>query len=246
MERYKDTDEKIRLGYEYAKKGESDKACDVWLDAFEGIKTIYEEEKPENMSEFDKKYDWYEPFLINFVQDLEIELLSAARKSAEYFNKRIVYCEEMIIMLDEDDLLTIENTKRAIADSHYELGSKDECDRLYSTWLKEDPSWGWGYIGWSDCYVFGTKEIEPNLNRAEEIIRVALEKSDVRDREDVFMRAAELYKEMGQNEKAQALKKEMRALKKHPGIVVKPAKIGRNDPCPCGSGKKYKKCCGAN
>ena len=22
--------------------------------------------------------------------------------------------------------------------------------------------------------------------------------------------------------------------------------IGRNDPCPCGSGKKYKKCCGKN
>ncbi|MGZ4813332.1 MAG: preprotein translocase subunit SecA, partial [Terriglobales bacterium] len=24
------------------------------------------------------------------------------------------------------------------------------------------------------------------------------------------------------------------------------AKVGRNDPCPCGSGKKYKKCCGVN
>ena len=23
-------------------------------------------------------------------------------------------------------------------------------------------------------------------------------------------------------------------------------KVGRNDPCPCGSGKKYKKCCGAS
>jgi preprotein translocase subunit SecA len=22
-------------------------------------------------------------------------------------------------------------------------------------------------------------------------------------------------------------------------------KVGRNDPCPCGSGKKYKRCCGA-
>ena len=22
------------------------------------------------------------------------------------------------------------------------------------------------------------------------------------------------------------------------------ANVGRNDPCPCGSGKKYKKCCG--
>ena len=28
--------------------------------------------------------------------------------------------------------------------------------------------------------------------------------------------------------------------------IRKPKKIGRNDPCPCGSGKKYKKCCGAN
>ena len=23
------------------------------------------------------------------------------------------------------------------------------------------------------------------------------------------------------------------------------SKVGRNDPCPCGSGKKYKKCCGS-
>jgi len=46
-------------------------------------------------------------------------------------------------------------------------------------------------------------------------------------------------------------------LKKHPEVAnggdvqkvetVKRAepKVGRNEPCPCGSGKKYKKCCGA-
>ncbi len=28
--------------------------------------------------------------------------------------------------------------------------------------------------------------------------------------------------------------------------IVKPKKIGRNDPCPCGSGKKFKKCHGAS
>jgi SEC-C motif-containing protein len=33
-------------------------------------------------------------------------------------------------------------------------------------------------------------------------------------------------------------------LKKAPPVKHGP-KIGRNDPCPCGSGKKYKKCCGA-
>jgi len=27
-------------------------------------------------------------------------------------------------------------------------------------------------------------------------------------------------------------------------VVNKDEKVGRNDPCPCGSGKKYKKCCG--
>lgn len=27
-------------------------------------------------------------------------------------------------------------------------------------------------------------------------------------------------------------------------VVREGAKIGRNDPCPCGSGKKFKKCCG--
>ena len=30
------------------------------------------------------------------------------------------------------------------------------------------------------------------------------------------------------------------------GKMPKTEKIGRNDPCSCGSGKKYKKCCGAS
>jgi hypothetical protein len=29
-----------------------------------------------------------------------------------------------------------------------------------------------------------------------------------------------------------------------PPIEHKTSRIGRNDPCPCGSGRKYKKCCG--
>ncbi|MDR2709379.1 MAG: SEC-C domain-containing protein, partial [Elusimicrobiota bacterium] len=37
--------------------------------------------------------------------------------------------------------------------------------------------------------------------------------------------------------------------KENANLKIKPKdlkKIGRNDPCPCGSGKKYKKCCGKN
>ncbi|MEJ2164468.1 MAG: SEC-C metal-binding domain-containing protein [Desulfobacterales bacterium] len=29
-----------------------------------------------------------------------------------------------------------------------------------------------------------------------------------------------------------------------PKTVIAEKKVGRNEPCPCGSGKKYKKCCG--
>ena len=34
--------------------------------------------------------------------------------------------------------------------------------------------------------------------------------------------------------------------KSHTPIVNTEPKVGRNDPCPCGSGKKYKNCCGKN
>lgn len=40
-------------------------------------------------------------------------------------------------------------------------------------------------------------------------------------------------------------RKELYKEQKRSTTIVKGEKIGRNDPCPCGSGKKYKKCCGA-
>ena len=43
-------------------------------------------------------------------------------------------------------------------------------------------------------------------------------------------------------EKRHEITKEWRASKQ----AVSEKVVGRNDPCPCGSGKKYKKCCGAN
>ncbi|KAB3531156.1 SEC-C metal-binding domain-containing protein [Alkaliphilus serpentinus] len=44
------------------------------------------------------------------------------------------------------------------------------------------------------------------------------------------------------DERRKEIKKEYNASK----TIVKDDKVGRNDPCICGSGKKYKKCCGAN
>lgn len=41
-------------------------------------------------------------------------------------------------------------------------------------------------------------------------------------------------------------RKELYKEQKKSGTIVKEKKVGRNDPCPCGSGKKYKFCCGRN
>lgn len=50
------------------------------------------------------------------------------------------------------------------------------------------------------------------------------------------------WEEIFDEETRKALYKEQ----KSSTTIVKPEKIYPNDPCPCGSGKKYKKCCGKN
>ncbi|MGN0335401.1 MAG: SEC-C metal-binding domain-containing protein [Lachnospiraceae bacterium] len=44
----------------------------------------------------------------------------------------------------------------------------------------------------------------------------------------------------------EATRKALYLEQKKSGTIVKGKKIGRNDPCPCGSGRKYKQCCGKN
>ena len=52
----------------------------------------------------------------------------------------------------------------------------------------------------------------------------------------------EEWNEIFDEETRKALYKEQ----KSSTTIVKDAKVYPNDPCPCGSGKKYKKCCGRN
>jgi tetratricopeptide (TPR) repeat protein len=254
MDKYKLIDAKINAGYRLLREKKTCEACDVMLGAWEDIKVIMAEDKIQDLPTLDDKYKWTE-FIINYVQDLEEDLHNAAQDDPKYFSKRIQYCEEMLMLSGDSDELLIENTRRAIAESHYALGNKTECDRLFQKWLTNDPAWGWGYIGWSDCYQYGTKNIKPDYIKAEEIISKALDEKNLRDRADVIDRAIDVYSSLGNYQKAVELENGLKTLtrtqksktisktttKNTPVSVVK---IGRNDPCPCGSGKKYKKCCG--
>ena len=91
--------------------------------------------------------------------------------------------------------------------------------------------------------------VEPNpIDTMEEDTKVSL----VFDKEKLYKNMVDAkadwlyelpqWKEIFSEEKLHELYLEQ----KKSNTIVKGPKIGRNDPCPCGSGKKYKKCCGKN
>ena len=235
MLNYAEIDDKIQQGYTkiYREKNCTG-GCDAWLEAWEGLKAIMEAENLREIGETEKKYAWHQ-FISNFVQDLDMELGNASINEPSYRKKHIEYCRELIERCGSEQLM-LENTRRSMADSYFRLGEHEKSDHLFEEWLQEDPDWGWGYIGWSDCYAWELKE--PCYDRAEEILILGLSQAGLRDRRDVLGRAVEISEKRGDAEKARSYRQELHRLSS-----VRVEKVGPNAPCPCGSGKKYKKCC---
>ncbi len=74
------------------------------------------------------------------------------------------------------------------------------------------------------------------MNIEEDVSKYIL-KSVITVEDDVERDKAKEYK--GQHVSAEDGKEKVKAKP-----IVKGDQVGRNDPCPCGSGKKYKNCCG--
>ena len=100
------------------------------------------------------------------------------------------------------------------------------------------------------AFVDGLNDVLPNPYTVEELD----ENSDIHldiDFEKLYKKMVEYKAEhlytLPQWDKVfdQEKQKELYQEQKRSRTVVKGEKVGRNDPCPCGSGKKYKKCCGA-
>ena len=70
---------------------------------------------------------------------------------------------------------------------------------------------------------------------AEQLFRVQLKKDEGEDDIPLARKKQQLSMSRGEEHRSKKVKQEP---------VVKGEKTGRNAPCPCGSGKKYKKCCG--
>ena len=247
---YERINKQVEQGYDYLYQQEPVKCCDEWLVAWEDVKTVMKEEKIKNIIEFNKEKRFSE-LIINYAQELMFELHNAGIADARYYEKRIKYCTELLTYCGDDQLIK-ENTRRGIGESYSGLGDMENCDRHFEGWLKEDPAWGWGYIGWSDCcYLY--KKDNGDYEKAEQILLQGISQPEVRDRIDIVARMAEINQKAKKPDKEREYKKLMHKLMPaasktstyyKPSPMIKPPEPGRNAPCPCGSGQKYKRCCG--
>lgn len=280
---FESLDDKMQAGYELQASG-AVAACRVWLGAWSDVLHILDKAGMQSIEEFDERFGGSQS-LFNWIQDLEGELWNAGLEDRQFLAARIALCEEGLRRFRSDDDLMTENRRRALAESYYELGEMDKAEALYREWLAADPCWGWGWIGWSDCYRF-TRTERLDGNRCEQILREGLAIADVRDRADIADRLADACEEQGRGEEAaefrrqaersaapievsQSISSAGKVLRQKTqvnfgGAGLPPSemsrlaatfrgtsapiirqKVGRNEPCPCGSGKKFKKCCGA-
>ncbi|MGH9838458.1 MAG: SEC-C metal-binding domain-containing protein [Blastocatellia bacterium] len=279
-------DDKMQAGYELKASGNLEAACRIWLDAWNDVRRIGDKGGIQSIGEFDDEFHGTQS-LFNWIQNVESELWNAGLKDRQFFTARVALCEEALEWIEADEELLTENFQRGLAETCFELGQTAKADELYRDWLETDPLWGWGWIGWSDCYRFSHTEFR-DWHRAEALLRKGLSIAGVRDYQNIVERLAGLYQEQGRDDEA----KEVRQLAERKTTSIRqtieivpdakaarhktigafgdeglplsdlpklanlfresPAsatggrkKTGRNDPCPCGSGKKFKKCCAA-
>lgn len=233
-------DDMMQDGYEKSARGDAAVACDIWLKVWRLLLAIADEKHAATLGELDRIFRGSQSVFI-WVQDLETELWNAGMKKREFLTERISFCEGFLRRFPREDSLILENMKRALGEAYFEAGEREKADSLFQEWLRDDPRWGWGWIGWADCYWFNPGSSK-DYETAEEIVKKGLSVPDVRDREDLLERLQGIYSETGRGKMARTLSKEESTFENT--VSVKRTKVGRNEPCPCGSGKKYKKCCG--
>jgi hypothetical protein len=210
--------------------------------------------------------------------------MKAAVQDVPWQRRRMEFCGQFLHQFSVEGDLTTENMRRALAEATFNVRGPAEGDALFEQWLKHDPQWGWGWIGWADCYFLFATDQNRDLERAEELLKRALNVPGVRDYNDILDRLGEFYEQQGRHAEAEAIRTRLASatstvevvgdnqlsvrkkldfgeeglpLDQLPNLAaqlrsqheemiapIRQPKAGRNDPCPCGSGKKFKKCCG--
>lgn len=202
-------DDRIQEGYLLLDRDRA-AACDRWLEAWTDVLALAEKSSFRSLEEFDESFGGTQS-IFNWIQDFEMELHNAGREEPSYHPRRFDVCEQFLRRFAPSDSLLVESMRRAMAESCFESGDRARGDALFEQWLKADPQWGWGWIGWSDCYNLFAATGNKDLKKAEALLKKGLAVRNVRDREDIVERLTGLYEEQGRQAEAAQLGRQGRA-----------------------------------
>mgnify|MGYP002519505668 FL=1 len=245
-------DNLVEDGYEALADLNYEKLILQWWKAWEIFQKIVETaEYKIGISGLMESQDYQYP-IDAWLQDFEMELGNAGEHE-----KRVDFCKGILEMLDwsSDDA---SNFKSAIGEELYAEGNAEQGQKWFEDWLKEEPHNQNALSAWSWCVQEekGAEEAYKIIQR--EVIGMECTMENVL----LFERAKLLAKHLKTAEDLKWIEAQLKAFSDTFEIadlyndryddftmtvqqpIVKEKKVYPNDPCPCASGKKYKKCCG--
>ena len=199
----------------------------------------------------------------NVINDIDEALIHAKRH-----DDRVTFardCLEIFELRDGRDNLNLMNFQLAIGEALSDGGHIEESDAYYEKLLADNPDNGYMIAN----YVL-TLKLRGEKDRAWALLEqhISPDMEPVQENDMLFERAWEMYEELGDHELAEHYRELQRSIDRghrytdselssildslglshgaDQTVVRSEKKIYPNDPCPCGSGKKYKKCCGKN
>ena len=183
----------IMVGYKLLDVDKSRECCLVWLSMLPRVWDLVS--KCDQEDEYDSWDDFYNIFLA-WITDVEVELSCEGFDDPYFLKCRIQLCQNYLEQCsDWDDYIT-ERMRGAIGESYFGLGESEKANDFFENWLKEEPSCGWGWIYWSDCYANVVDDSMLDLKRAEEIIRQGLSNKNVSEKKYMQERLIELKQQI--------------------------------------------------
>ena len=232
---------------------------EVWGGTWVDIKNIMDKHGISDIESFDNIFGGTQS-IYNWSMDYDMEIGNAIVENLEFTQTRIDFCNEYIERYKDKNEHNIKEMMRSIARSYFQIGNTDIGEELLSKYLKNDPRWGWGWIEWSDQYYLYADNGIKDADKAIRILKQGLDVKGLNDRGYVLDRLHYIYIDMDMQDEAEEVMKEKNQIGSKKQVphstsfitedsdinnhYVSGKKIGRNNPCPCGSGKKHKKCCG--